>query len=356
MRDPLSLKAHEILAISLNTPGFLFGDADLDEVKRALTKMWHPDRNKDPNAEEVMRHVALLLKAAREQQEKGTYSLPGMLRLQAESLVGKQTVEFRYKDHFDTLPGHCYWGETTVLYTMEHVLAPLIMLAGQAVIRNTWNHPSKLTKDFQKYLPDVIRPIDTSNTNALAIRKTPEVIPLRRVYDYYRSEGGIPARHIAWMMSSLLNTCCFLEHTGTAHMGLCVDHLWVSPEHHSILVLGGWQYAGPVGVAHPAMMRRCFPYLTPEVRKSSRTDVRSMLNLVRAVGRDLLGDISGISLMTMHEAKCPGAMLEFFTDSPKATAIEDYTEWGRVLDRAFGPRKFLPMIIDKDRMSKLHQQ
>ena len=75
--------------------------------------------------------------------------------------------------------------------------------------------------------------------------------------------------------------------------------------------------------------------------------IRTDLELIRALGRELLGDISGARLM--REKAAPPPMLDWLRLPAPQSAVDDYHTWQRqVLTASFGERRFMKLDLSAD--------
>ena len=74
---------------------------------------------------------------------------------------------------------------------------------------------------------------------------------------------------------------------------------------------------------------------------------RSDLELIRATGRELLGDISGIRL---RDPSIPRPMAEWLRYPSAGSALADYRFWREVLIASFGGRRFVRLDVTPEKM------
>lgn len=64
-------------------------------------------------------------------------------------------------------------------------------------------------------------------------------------------------------------------------------------------------------------------------------------DLIRAVGREILGDPVGSRLPSMTDV--PPPMADWLRSPSSGDAYKDFERWDNVLTKAFGPRRFVRM-------------
>jgi hypothetical protein len=321
----LELDADEILR---RAPRQLF-PGDEAAVKSAFKRMahkWHPDHcGGHPRAAEVFDH----------------------LRKARDAALGKTTerrlvlTRKRAGDKFAldyVLSGRCdagthYVGVSTVSYLIDSSLEDLCLPA----INMKWEfHNDKMKGEMTKYLPNRVKWEDTTEGIFLAYRRNPDQILLSHLLEWERQRGRTPDyQHVMWMISSLLNTCCYLEVTKTAHCGIVPEYLLVSPEQHSVALTGPPLYATPRGMrpkAVPQAVLQAFPRMrSPDYKV---TDSKVDLTMVRQLALGALGH-NNMAVLARDTA-LPEGLRKWLSSPAPESAIEDYKAW----EKARGKRSF----------------
>jgi hypothetical protein len=166
----------------------------------------------------------------------------------------------------------------------------------------------------------------------MRVTKSPDLLLLR---DVARHLDPIPPRHVAWIGSSLHNLACYLRHADLAHQNIGPDTFFVSPEHHGGALLGGWWYATKRGRPITRIPSRTFQWLPWEARMRKWASSLTDQELIRATLRELLGN--------SRRAVPLGLWLKM---PATGTAVEMYEGWMAVLQKTFGPRKFVKLELD----------
>ena len=162
--------------------------------------------------------------------------------------------------------------------------------------------------------------------NALIIAKNPSLYLLKDIQDYFK--GAIPPVHVAWILNTIYNVCCFLEYSKLIHGGISTENLFIAPETHVGALLGGWWGAKPKD-DHVEPLNR----FNALVKKSRH---KGDLEAVKAIGIELIGS------QDAHDS-----ILDFLHQPSSGDAKADYKAWGIVLTEAFGPRKFVKMDFNE---------
>jgi hypothetical protein len=199
--------------------------------------------------------------------------------------------------------------------------------------------------EVARYLPEPVSAFKTSGTAVLVVKKSAKHVLLR---DLLEHEGGtLAAEHVAWVISSLLNLACYLQHAGLTHNAISLDTYFVAPAEHSGALLGGWWYAAAHGARLTALPAPSLRLLPPDMLATKRADHRLDLDLIRSVGRALLGDESGASMGRASGAPAP--LRHWLRLASSGDAVQEYDHWQRrVLIESFGARRFVSLHVSAD--------
>jgi len=337
------MTAVQILAIREPERLFSGEESALKKEYRHLAFLWHPDRCRDAIAREVLPHVNGLYRSAREKLDRGDWQTPGLLTL--SDTAGKEyRVRFRIRRTFEL--GEMLIGDSVVTFLVE---AGHKNFFDNAVRRigNFLFASDAMKQEVSRYLPRMKKLFETRDGRfVMVLEKDPGLLLLRDVLDHYTAVG-LPAdwsRHVAWIQSTLHNLCCYLEYAGLAHNDISPDTYFVSPSGHYGALLGGWWYSERIGERLSGVTARTFSLMPADVKAGRIADPRVDLELVRSVGRELLGDVSGMRLLSTRPA--PEPMLNWLRLPGSGNAREDYRQWREhVLIDSFGPRRFVEMML-----------
>ena len=334
--DVCSLSAATLLAVPLDEPERVFpNNADaLKQSFRKLAQQWHPDRNADPKAVDVFAHLGALRKMAEQKLSEGRWETPGLLQLKATN--GK-AYELRYgvKEPFEL--GMTYIGRTHITYVCDKDYADLFE-NGVKTISNLRFGNDKMKAEMARNLPVIKARIETDKSLVLVLEKSCELVRLRDLLD---SQGGkIDPRHVGWILSNLYNTACYMRWAGITHNDLSLDTVFVSPQHHGGAVLGGWWYAAACKSKLLALPTRSVELTPSDVLRNHQADARVDLELIRAIGRELLGDPRGSGLSWNKEV--PKALANWLRAPTSGNALTDYKSYkDHVLPGSFGPSRYV---------------
>jgi len=334
-----ALTASQILAIAPAEPERLFsGDpASLRREFAVLAKCWHPDCNGSSEAVKVMERVVTLYDAARRKHAAGEWSAPGVIRIDATS-GNSFTLQVKRRHEFELGEMAIAIDRVAFLVEKEHTT---LFETGLRRITELRYPDARVGGDLAQFMPDVQGVYETATHHVAVMAKTEDVILLQ---DLVAHVGGqLPPKHAAWVVSSLLNLACFFEVTGLTHNAISPATIFVTAMHHAVFLLGGWWYAAPTGSRIELLPEMTYALMPRSMAISKRADTRLDLESIRAVGRTILGDSTGLGLVGREDL--PKPMLNFLRLPSSGSAIGDYRAWGKALKDSFGPRRFMELPI-----------
>jgi hypothetical protein len=333
------LTASQILAIAPGEPERLFS-GDLESLRRefaVLAKCWHPGRNGSRDAAEVLERVVTLYDAARRKLAAGEWSEPGVLRL--NTVTGRSLVlEVKRREKFEL--GEMVIAVDRVAFLVEREHA-ILFETGLRRIREIRYPDEKVRADLAVFMPHVQGVYETARRYGAIIAKAGDVVLLK---DLVAHMGGqMPPKHTAWVVSSLLNLAAFFEIAGVTHNAISPETVFVSARHHAAYVLGGWWYAAPAGERIELLPEATYAVMPRSMAINKRADIRLDLESIRAVGRTILGDATGLGLVGRKDL--PKPMANFLRLPSAKSAVEDYRAWRQALKDSFGPRRFTELPV-----------
>ena len=336
----LDRTAADILAIPASSPEQLFTSGQAAKAEaRALFKKWHPDHCADAQAGEVFHWVRMLAEAAAKKFKEGTWETPGLVMV--ANKAGAQ-FQMRYDRKISVEIGEMYVGRTSVAFDIPDANVDLAE-AGLAAVAALSYASSEMKAEFERYFPTQLSDQRTNSGAFLVFSKAPGVLLLQDVLAHFK--GRIPARHVAWIIGRLLNIACYLEMQGkVSHNAIGPDTVFISPEKHTVHLLGGWWFAAGLGKPLVAASSRMVTSAPPTVLQHKQGDSRTDIEMIKVLGKELLGDLTGVSLAKNSDV--PPALLNWLQFSSGKNAVEIYRDWqDRVLIEAFGVRKFVTMDV-----------
>ncbi|GFO54460.1 hypothetical protein GMSM_14670 [Geomonas sp. Red276] len=294
-------------------------------------------------APEVLQHINELHRAALDKLASGSWEGRGSMMLSSRQ-GDKFRLNFLRRRPFEL--GVMLVADTMVAFLIDGKHRPFFDNAVRTVTGFRYASES-MEQEVSRYLPTLLRSFETGDGQlVMVLKKSPDLLLLADVFEHYR-ETGQPdqwPRHVAWIQSTLHNLCCYLEWAGLTHNDISPHTYFVSPLNHSGALLGGWWYAARQGEKLLGVPARTYALMPLEVKEMKLADPRVDLESVRCLGREALGDVSGMNLLRTRPV--PGPMLDWLRHPTTGSAIRDYRLWREeVLVESFGPRRFVEMRL-----------
>lgn len=335
----LSLTSDQIF--QKKNPGDLF-ENDLDLVKssyRQLSLKWHPD--KPGGDKDTFHHITSLYKAALNQISEGNWSTSNILYLTSKD-GAKYRIRFLREYSFEL--GTTYISDTTLIHRLPAEHKELFSNAVAQI--HHLRYPNDKVKELtSRCMPQISLVFETKDGEwIMVLKKTPDVFNLRDVLNYLARK--MDGKHAAWCISRLCNLVCALNYSDLTHNAFNLDNCYVSPDHHSILLLGGWWYAAQLGTRLKKVPAVTYPLIPNKVLTTKLATSSIDLELIRWMGRELLGDSTGSRLRT--DKTIPRHIVEWLQCASNGDPKKDFDNWSTMLDKAYGPRKFIELKITKE--------
>lgn len=304
---------------------------------RKLVKAWHPDRCDDPRAKEVFGHIGKLRAAAL--RLIGAVKTPARAR-EFRAADGK-LFRFRYNTSHRIDVGEVISGDTSIAYAFERDFMDIADDEQARVGAIRYADP-RMRTEMERFLPGLKKAVKQQDATVLVYSKTPDQFLL---VDLIRHCGGrIDPVHVAWIVSGLENIAAYLCWAGISHGAIDATNVLVSPQYHSVTLVGGWGFATPMGERPKALPGRSLSALPRMTVAGTVSDPAIDLELVRMTGRECLGDASGGKLVL--DKTVPSAMTNWLIMPPEKDAFSDFRSWEEALVRAFGKRRFVQWDVE----------
>lgn len=275
----------------------LFG-ADYKKGFESLVKTWHPDRNKDPKAADVFKHILAVRDGKLPALEE--IAIPrGKIR------VNDDTIEF------------------LSVGDGERILAAV----------NSTSNPN-----FRKRVPCSV----SHTADAVTFQRPVDTIMLPTLMKGYPS--GLPTFHVAWIASRLYEHVMMQAATlRLLHGGLYTDAILVSITDHGIMPLD-WRFNAPLGAK-----MRALPGPVASLAETPIADISTDLKAVNRVALTLLGDPVGIGneLLPRVGKDIPAKFFNWFRGAVDADPERQYRNYRAMLEAVFGPPEYHKLEIKR---------
>lgn len=339
------MNAQDILALKTIDASTLFpGDeASVKRAYRKLVKDWHPDHNAAAQARDVFSHLTALKDAALARigagKPKAELMMAKAFMKSGPGLSGGFNFKYLAKRKADL--GDVFIGKSSLAYEIPDGFDDI---AGEerSRLQNFKFGDAAMEKEIKRFLPKQKEYWDLGHNGIVSVIERPvEYILLVDLLKHY--DGKLPAVHVAWITSSLMNMACYLKWSGLCHGAISTANVLVAPQWHSIMLVGGWGFATEFGKRPAALPERTTSLLPKLVVAGATVDDKVDLQLIRATAQELLGCPGGGGLH--KNADVPAAMREWLLLPPDDGAFKDYTGWSTCLDKSYGKRKFVEMNV-----------
>ncbi|MFL5381490.1 MAG: molecular chaperone DnaJ [Longimicrobiaceae bacterium] len=339
--DAPGITAAALLAIPAHRPEKLFsGDEEADrKLYRRLAFDFHPDRH--PENAEAFKRLGELKKERDRQIEENAWCGAGVHELVLRN--GKR-LAIRYLRRHAFELGTLLISPRSVTWLVREEHGALYAAAARTIGDFRYANGA-MRKEMERFLPRVELKAETTTGFVLVIARRPDLVRLRDVLDHLG--GRMDPRHVAWILSTLHHLGAYLQWAGLTHNAIDLDSYFISPQRHSGVLLGGWWYARRAGetMTHlPGPSVNVWKTILPSHAAAKKQATHKLdRELIRLVGRSLLGDAGGTRLL--RDAAVPAGLARWVTTPGADDGIEDYANWARARDAAFGPRRFVVMDL-----------
>lgn len=350
-----SLPAKRLLSIC--TPEALFSEEPVEAKQeyRALAAKWHPDHCKDASASKVFQHIVQLYREAQQKQADGSWDEPHE-KVEEEQWGIKHFIstrrELKQVEYISIRPfelGRIYIANHSVTFEIKNEFEDLFNNARRQIRQFRFEN-ADMAIEMTKSLPQIEELFQTKSSLFMKMRKTPDQLLLADILNYYAKRID-PIEHLGWIINVLLNISCYLAWSGITHNAITTETVFISPLRHSGMLLGGWWYSRPTGDDLEALPDRVIELLPDYLVEERIADQRIDLELIKALGRELLGDASGKLLL--DDNTLPPALPEWLLMPSSDIAIDEYRFWKyEVLEECFGAPHFVNMDLDSKELYK----
>lgn len=324
-----------------SNPGDIFTQEGLKQEYRDLVKFWHPDVNEDPKAGEVIKKINELYNLAKEQIVSGTWVSTGRIKI-----PGKKSVYINYLFTYDFPFGKAYICKNSLIY---HFKKDYIKFADNYMNRvSGLKYADSNMRDRMRYfIPSMYDTIDVDDGKLILLDKNPRLIRLRDMLDYFG--GKLDNKHVAWIISSLLNILCFIQYNNLSNNGIDLDSYYIDPTDHNGTLYGGWWFSVNLSDSLIGASREVFDVSPKRVKDAKIGSIETDIESVKLVGRCLLGDRYLMDRNIVSET--PSLLVEYLREPALKTAYAEYERWENIKSKAY-KREFVKMNIDSKEVYK----
>lgn len=338
------LDADELLKTKLYSDIFEQNEDTAKKQFRDLAKLWHPDMRKgDIQAENVFRHIHELYDDACEALKSNSWKDGHSITFSAADGKAKR-VNFLISEAFEC--GTVYIANSVVVYVFS---AERKAVYDDTIknIKNLRYADKQMEDSFKEMLPSIVDNFAaTSGEYVLVLRKDASSIRLIDILTYCNNSKsgdgtGIPHKQAAWIMSRLCNIACYLDFYKLVHNGITLNNCFISPETHSLKLLGGWGCAIASGEKMKFTTKEVLSVMPITVRTSKLSNMQTDLECIKQIGRQItLG----------QNLEYP--FKQWITRGALTSAQQEFKDWDIQLTASYGKRQFTKWEIDTTQIYK----
>jgi len=310
---------------------------------KELSKKWHPDLNNNSDeSNQAMAKINQMYEKALELIEEGKWERTNFVFLKTND---GRIFEFTYQSQFNFELGIMYVLDKAVIFCIEKQFASYYNNYKNVV--NSIKYPNDSVKnDMERFFPKINLEFQTGSHFVMQVGKEDNIFSLIDIHRFYKNE--VSDKHVAWILSRLYNLECLLDYNQLSHNALTIESLFICPEHHGIFLFGGWWFATKEKDKLSAVPRKVYN-LIPYNSKTSATATREIdLEAIKLVARQLLGDEYGSRILSNKSISTP--IKEWVLGKSTKSALTEYQQWNKTLDKAYGKRVFIVMDINKNNL------
>lgn len=341
MKENLAFKlsSKEILSIPVSRPEDLFmvQKEGIKELYYALIDFWRIDRKSDEDSKKVIEHINKLFKMTDVMLQNNVWRYePSKIFTSLDGIDFKISWKKYCKDDI----GNCYIGDTSVAYEAKVNDINFVKNASE-IIRGLDYKDDSMRGQLIPLMPHILSRFETNSSSLLVLKKRKEDIRLKDLREYLG--GHIESKHIAWIISGLLNILCYLEWSGLTHNAISEENVYVSPSDHRVSLLGGWFFARPVGQSFIGLPFRSIDYARNYILKEKVANYTLDVLLIKR----LIIELSGEDTIDKFSKRLdiPQEYTRWLLDRHEGKAFDIYQSWFDTLAKAFGKRRFAKLDV-----------
>jgi len=279
----------------------------------------------------------MLRAEAERKSAAGAWVWPGRLE------INGRRIRFFHRFSFELGTG--YLGNQVLTYVAEPEFADLAARA-EAAIKELSFADAAMRAEMAPRLPHLLAAFNGEAGQRVLVLEKPAGV--MRLSDLLAHGGGrIEARHVTWIISELLNFACYLNvYCGVIHLSLAPETVFLAPATHQVLPLGGWFYATRRDAPLAALPERTDQLLPMTARRTEMAIPAIDLELIRALGREALGDPAGTRLRL--DPNVPPALVDWLRRPSGNDPVAEYRLWPGIIFDSFGARRFAELPVQSN--------
>lgn len=297
-------------------------EKSVTDIYRGYVKEIHPDICDDPRACDAFGKLTKLHDRAIENLRSNTWEESNVFWL-------SDNTSMQYRECLEFEIGKRYSSDDSVIWEFDEEKSRYALNSYKSVMLIDF-FDNKMRQTYESRIPKIGKSFVSNSRSYIRISKKSNEYPMDLFLKRYGNK--LDGRDIAWMISRMVDLCCFLKTQGLVHNGICKENLWINSDSHMICLYGGWWYAVQEGEKMIGTTRDIFNLMPTRIRTSKLADSITDMECVRAMFRKIAKDIP--------DGYVPKEIRKWIDEGSTSDPINEYVRWNETLDKAYGCRKF----------------
>lgn len=313
---------------------------DITQLKHEYhnyAKFYHPDVNNTVNASTIFQKLNMLYRQAEDCISKGVWKSSTSLFIvdNTGKLHVIDNIIYTYKHELGAV--FVCKDSICITFTSKKYFDNFINKYDVTKMLNGLNSPHKNKEFLTMLMSKILYTFSDTDTYYIILDKPYNYYSLKTIKDKVYI-NGIPARHIAWIISKLLNICMILSRNNLTHNGITIDSIYICPEQHLARVLTGWQYCVNINDKMIGTTQQVYQNMFLKTKQDKIGSTSTDVNCIKYIGKLLIGKTSDV----------PKPILEWLNTISTGDTYKDFVAWDKAITDAYGKRTFVEMNITYD--------
>lgn len=319
------MNASQILVLTKYSDLFVEDQTESKKIHRNLLKQWHPDRNKDPKANDVFVHINKL------------YDMKNIK-------IDEQLLDINGKSY------SYYYSVDTSVYEMYYMKDQSMLIKFKAkndtFKSNFMNNITHLKnyiisskfKDRYKFITDIVL---LENSGYFKIKMDKEFVPLnlliKYIYDYKDWKLS------AYIISRMFDFSMLYNVAGLQYIGCDSNFIFVNTKGHVIHDMSSLFFGIEHGQNLIGITNKQLPAFSTKDIKTKSCSTSTIIDLIKMIGLELAGDINKTGNINILDSASVNVNLikELNNLDSNTSLIEAYKTWqSESIKRVFTARSF----------------
>lgn len=319
-----------LLSISDDELAILFKKENIDKSNyKKLINYWHPDKQNTSDSNIFIRVRNAYKKVNHVNLQKLTF----------KNNTNNKEYEVTYKYKKAISIGNYYVGEKFILYEINKNCFDLYNNYLKT-IENLKYHNISMEKEFSQYInKNQIFTENKNETNYILLNKESDEIILQDLINYYKLKNQIiNPKHVAWIISSMLNNACFIKYNNLVYSSFLPENYLVNIKKHTGH-LNFWFFTNILNEKIKFLSKQALDNIGSSILNQKITKSSIDLDLIKYSAMKMLGAHNSITLKQNKEI--PVDLINWIISPSEEDVFNEYKNWqNKVLINSFGIRKF----------------